>query len=73
MVELLSPAGDLERLKVTLLYGADAVYMGGSSFGLRAKADNFTIEEMKQAVEYAHAHEEVREKVSPEDLLNMED
>ena len=54
--ELLMPAGGMETLKVAVNYGADAVYMGGSSFGLRAKADNFTIEEMKQAVEYAHAH-----------------
>ena len=54
--ELLMPAGGMETLKVAVSYGADAVYMGGSSFGLRAKADNFTIEEMKQAVEYAHAH-----------------
>ena len=53
---LLMPAGGMETLKVAVNYGADAVYMGGSSFGLRAKADNFTIEEMKQAVEYAHAH-----------------
>ncbi len=55
--ELLMPAGGMETLKVAVNYGADAVYMGGSSFGLRAKADNFTIEEMKQAVEYAHAHD----------------
>ena len=54
--ELLMPAGGMETLKVAVNYGADAVYMGGSSFGLRAKADNFTLEEMKQAVEYAHAH-----------------
>jgi len=42
--ELLAPAGDLERLKVALLYGADAVYLGGNLFGLRANAINFTIE-----------------------------
>ena len=54
--ELLMPAGGMETLKVAVNYGADAVYMGGSSFRLRAKADNFTLEEMKQAVEYAHAH-----------------
>lgn len=54
--ELLMPAGGMETLKVAVNYGADAVYMGGSCFGLRAKADNFTLEEMKQAVEYAHAH-----------------
>ena len=54
--ELLMPAGGMETLKVAVNYGADAVYMGGSRFGLRAKADNFTYDEMKQAVEYAHAH-----------------
>ena len=42
-VELLSPAGDLERLKVTLLYGADAVYIGGEKYSLRANATNFSI------------------------------
>ena len=50
------PAGGMETLKVAVNYGADAVYMGGSRFGLRAKADNFTYDEMKRAVEYAHAH-----------------
>jgi Collagenase and related proteases len=52
--ELLAPAGDLERLKVALLYGADAVYFGGPSFGLRANAINFSFEDMKEAAEYAH-------------------
>ncbi len=55
-VELLAPAGDLERLKVAILYGADAVYLGGNAFGLRAKAKNFTIEEMLEGVEFAHSH-----------------
>ena len=54
--ELLVPAGGLDTLKVAVDYGADAVYIGGQAFGLRAKADNFSIEEMKQGVEYAHAH-----------------
>ncbi|MBP3841597.1 MAG: U32 family peptidase [Bacilli bacterium] len=53
-VELLSPAGDLERLKVTLLYGADAVYLGGKSFGLRANATNFTFEELEEGCAFAH-------------------
>ena len=48
--ELLMPAGGMETLKVAVRYGADAVYMGGSRFGLRAKADNFTYDEMKQAL-----------------------
>ncbi|MCD8216162.1 MAG: U32 family peptidase [Clostridiales bacterium] len=52
--ELLAPAGDLERLKTVINYGADAVYMGGESYGLRAKAKNFTLEEMKEGVSYAH-------------------
>ncbi|MCL2753529.1 MAG: U32 family peptidase [Defluviitaleaceae bacterium] len=54
-VELLAPAGDLERLKYAVEYGADAVYIGGTSFGLRAKAKNFDIEQMAQGVQYAHA------------------
>ncbi len=53
-IELLSPAGDLERLKVTLLYGADAVYLGGEKYGLRANAVNFTIEELKEGCIFAH-------------------
>jgi len=52
--ELLAPAGDLERLKVALLYGADAVYIGGSLFGLRANAINFTLEEIDEGVKFAH-------------------
>lgn len=52
--ELLAPAGDLERLKIALMYGADAVYIGGSMFGLRANATNFTIEEIKEATAFAH-------------------
>lgn len=52
--ELLMPAGDLERLKIACLYGADAVYIGGYDYSLRANANNFLIEEMKEAVEFAH-------------------
>jgi len=55
MPELLAPAGDLERLKIALLYGADAVYIGGKIFGLRANAINFSSEEMKEAVAFAHS------------------
>lgn len=55
MTELLAPAGDLERLKIALLYGADAVYIGGSLYGLRANATNFTIDEIKEGVEFAHS------------------
>lgn len=53
-IELLSPAGDIERLKVTLLYGADAVYIGGEKYGLRANATNFTLEEIKEGCSFAH-------------------
>jgi putative protease len=53
-VELLAPAGSLEKLYVAIDYGADAVYIGGQEFGLRANADNFSIEEIKTACEYAH-------------------
>ena len=55
-VELLIPAGSLEVLKVAVDYGADAVYIGGESFGLRAKAHNFTIDDMKEAAAYCHGH-----------------
>lgn len=54
--ELLVPAGSLEVLKVAVIYGADAVYIGGEAFGLRAKAKNFTLEEMAQGIAFAHAH-----------------
>lgn len=53
--ELLAPAGDLEKLKFAINYGADAVYIGGANFGLRASAKNFTEEDMEIGVEYAHA------------------
>lgn len=55
-VELLIPAGNLENLKVAVAYGADAVYVGGEAFSLRAKAANFSMEELKEGIEYAHAH-----------------
>ena len=54
-IELLAPAGDLERLKINLLYGADAVYFGGRNFSLRANALNFSIPEMKEAALFAHS------------------
>ena len=53
--ELLAPAGDLERLKIALLYGADAVYCGGPAFGLRANATNFTFEQLHDGVNFAHS------------------
>ena len=54
--ELLAPAGDMERLKMAVLYGADAVYLAGTDFGMRAFAGNFAPEELRSAVEYAHGH-----------------
>ncbi|TVP85249.1 MAG: U32 family peptidase [Acholeplasmataceae bacterium] len=54
MVELLAPAGDLEKLKIALLYGADAVYVGGQSFSLRARASNFSLDDIKAGVRFAH-------------------
>ena len=52
--ELLSPAGNFEKLRAALLYGADAVYCAGQSFGMRSAADNFTVEELYEAVRYTH-------------------
>lgn len=60
MHELLAPAGDLERLKIALLYGADAVYVGGRDFSLRANAKNFSLEELDIATKFAH---ELKKKV----------
>lgn len=55
-IELLIPASSPEVLRIAVLYGADAVYIGGEAFGLRAKAKNFTIEEMAECVRFAHEH-----------------
>lgn len=55
-IELLAPVGDFERLVAAIYFGADAVYLGGKNFGLRAFANNFDEEELKKAVEYAHFH-----------------
>ena len=54
--ELLAPAGDMEKLNMAVRYGADAVYLAGTSFGMRSFAGNFTPEELRQAVAFAHAH-----------------
>lgn len=54
MIEVLSPAGDLQRLKWSLIYGADAVYIGGYNYSLRANANNFSVEDIKEAVSFAH-------------------
>jgi U32 family peptidase len=55
--EILVPAGNIEKLKIACLYGANAVYLGGQQFGLRAAADNFTDEELAEAVEFAHTRD----------------
>ncbi len=57
MIELLSPAGNFEKMEAALRYGADAVYLAGRAFGMRAAADNFTVAEIARAIEYAHARQ----------------
>ena len=54
--ELLAPAGDMERLRMAVLYGADAVYLAGENFGMRSFAGNFSREELPRAVRFAHEH-----------------
>lgn len=54
MIELLAPAGDIEKLKIAYLYGADAVFIGGEEFSLRARASNFTLEDIKESAAFAH-------------------
>ena len=55
-VEILAPAGDLEKLKFAVLYGANAVFVGGKNFSLRAKASNFTIQDLEQGAKFCHEH-----------------
>lgn len=55
-IELLAPAGNLEKLKMAVIYGADAVYLGGEEFGLRASAGNFNREELSEGIHFAHSH-----------------
>lgn len=76
--ELLAPAGNLEKLKTAINFGADAVYLGGNKLNLRAAADNFTIEELKEGLEYAHSRGKkvhVTLNVIPhnEDLIGIEE
>ena len=54
-IELLSPAGDFERLKLAVKFGADAVYVGGEQFGMRTNPSNFSADELKSAVELVHS------------------
>lgn len=77
-IELLAPAGDLERLKIAILYGADAVYLGGKQFSLRSRASNFDIEDIAEGVRFAkqhHAHVHVTVNMLPheEDLHGLEE
>lgn len=55
-IELLAPAGDLEKLKIAILYGADAVFIGGEEFSLRSRASNFTLADIEEATDFAHKH-----------------
>jgi len=77
-VELLAPAGSMEKLKMAFLYGADACYLGGTAFGLRANAKNFDLEEIAEAVAYAHERGKriyvtVNIMAHNEDLVGLED
>lgn len=77
-VELLAPAGDLEKLKMAINYGADAVYLGGESFGLRKASKNFTLDNIKEGTDYAHDRAKkvyVTLNIVPHDndLLGLED
>lgn len=55
-IELLAPAGNLEKAKIAILYGADAVYIGGKQFSLRSRASNFSLEEIRELADFAHEH-----------------
>lgn len=70
--ELLIPASSLEVLKTAVIFGADAVYIGGEAFGLRAKAKNFSMEDMKEGIAFAHAHD-VKVYVTANILAHNED
>ena len=77
-IELLAPAGNPEKLKMAIIYGADAVYLAGPRFGLRAGAGNFTLEEMKEGIKFAHERNRkvyVTMNIIPhnEDFEGMED
>ncbi|WP_234122953.1 peptidase U32 family protein [Clostridium hydrogenum] len=76
--ELLAPAGNLEKLKTAINFGADAVYLGGNKFNLRAASDNFTLEELKEGVEFAHSRGKkvhITLNIIPhnEDLIGMDE
>ncbi len=78
MIELLAPAGDLEKLKFAFLYGADAVYIGGQNYSLRANAKNFSLEDIEKGVSFAHSlNKKVYVTVNiifhEEDVIGLED
>ncbi len=77
-IELLAPAGDLEKLKYAIIYGADAVYLAGQSFGMRKASKNFTDEELKEALEFVHKYNKriyVTLNIIPhnDDLIGLEE
>ncbi|HLR20462.1 MAG TPA: U32 family peptidase [Tissierellaceae bacterium] len=77
-IELLAPAGDLEKLKMAINYGADAVYLGGEAFGLRKASKNFTLEDIEQGIKFAHENNRkiyVTLNIVPhnEDLVGLEE
>ena len=55
--ELLAPAGNLQKLKIAITYGADAVFIGGKQFSLRSSASNFTLKDIEEGVRFAHEHQ----------------
>ena len=76
--ELLAPAGNMEKLRIAVHYGADAIYLGGKSFGLRNLADNFSTAELAEAVEYAHCrgvkvYLTINAYADNKDLIRLED
>ena len=76
-IELLAPAGNLEKAKIAILYGADAVYVGGKQFSLRSRASNFSLDEIRELVDFAnehhaHVHVTVNMLPHPEDLEGLD-
>ena len=77
-IELLAPAGDIEKLKMAIVYGADAVYLAGESFGLRKASKNFTNEQLKEATDFVHKNGKkiyITLNIIPhnDDLVGLED
>ena len=77
-IELLAPAGNLEKAKIAILYGADAVYIGGKQFSLRSRASNFSLKEIKELVDFAnehraHVHVTVNMLPHEDDLAGLKD